>query len=323
MVIVIAFFAWASAFFFLFLALRKHLKSIVGKIGLICLLISAAGLLLACIFTTDPVTTETSTASGSLHNLEGTLGMVMPLAALFICIAIWKNSVWASARRPVLWATIFALIGFVVSAGSLGYMFSQTNGKPGPDVWVGLPTRFEIFTYCVWLITMAKQTAKNHAHLKTIIMAKKNFKTVEEYFESQPKDTKKNLLALRSIIKEAVPDVIELINYDMPAYALVEGGKRDKQIMIAGYKDFVGFYTGTSILENFSAELKKYKVGKASVQFPNNQPIPEVLIIKIVRFKKTIITKLERKQNDKHQFIFNIQWQLPGSDAILSKMPGR
>ena len=118
-------------------------------------------------------------------------------------------------------------------------------------------------------------------------MAKKNFKTVEEYFKSQPEDTKKNLLALRAIIKRTEPDAEELINYDIPAYALIKGGKRDKQIMIAGYKHFVGFYTGTSVLQHFAKELKPYKIGKASVQFPNNQPLPESLIIKIIKFKKS------------------------------------
>jgi uncharacterized protein YdhG (YjbR/CyaY superfamily) len=98
------------------------------------------------------------------------------------------------------------------------------------------------------------------------------------------------LLALRAIIKKAAPNAIELFNYDIPAYALVKGGKRDKQIMIAGYKNFVGFYTGTSILERFSDELAGYKVGKASVQFPNNQPLPEELIIEIIRFKKGTLT---------------------------------
>lgn len=122
-------------------------------------------------------------------------------------------------------------------------------------------------------------------------MVKLKCKTVEEYFESQPMDTKKNLLALRAIIKKAVPGAVELINYDMPSFALVDGGKRDKQIMIAGYKDFVGLYTGTSILENFTTKLESYKVGKASVQFPNNQPLPEALIIKIVRFKNSIVNK--------------------------------
>lgn len=51
--------------------------------------------------------------------------------------------------------------------------------------------------------------------------AKKKFKTVDEYIESQPEDTRRTLLALREIIMEAVPDATELFNYDMPAYALV------------------------------------------------------------------------------------------------------
>ena len=63
--------------------------------------------------------------------------------------------------------------------------------------------------------------------------AKRKFKTVEEYIESQPEDTKKTLLALRTIIMKTVHDATELFNYDIPAYALVKGGKRDKQIMIA------------------------------------------------------------------------------------------
>lgn len=112
------------------------------------------------------------------------------------------------------------------------------------------------------------------------------FKTVDEYFENQSKDTQKNLQALRAIIMKAAPNAEELINYDIPAYALVKGGKRDKQIMIAGYQGFVGFYTGTNILEHFAKESADYKVGKASVQFPNNKPLPEDLIIKIVKFKK-------------------------------------
>lgn len=120
--------------------------------------------------------------------------------------------------------------------------------------------------------------------------AKKKFKTVDEYIESQPEDTRKTLLALRAIIKKAVPNAIELFNYDIPAYALVKGGKRDKQIMIAGYKTFAGFYTGTGILEHFSKELAGYKVGKASVQFLNNQPLPKNLIVEIIQFKKGLLT---------------------------------
>ena len=119
--------------------------------------------------------------------------------------------------------------------------------------------------------------------------AKKKFKTVDQYIDSQPLETKKTLLSLRAIIKKAFPDATELFNYDIPAYALVKGGKRDKQIMMAGYKNFVGFYTGTDILERFSGDLKGYIVGKASVQFPVSQPLPKALIIEIIKYKKSLL----------------------------------
>lgn len=116
--------------------------------------------------------------------------------------------------------------------------------------------------------------------------AKRKFKTVNEYIASQPELTQRTLRALREIITKAAPDAAELFNYDMPAYALVKGGKRDKQIMIAGYKTFVGFYTGTGVLEHFAKELAGYKVGKASVQFPNDQPLPKALIADIIELKR-------------------------------------
>jgi uncharacterized protein YdhG (YjbR/CyaY superfamily) len=109
---------------------------------------------------------------------------------------------------------------------------------------------------------------------------------VDKYFDRQPPDTKKTLLALRAIIMKTVPEATELINYDVPAYALVKDGKRDKQIMIAGYKTFVGFYTGTGILEHFSQALTGCIIGKASIQFSNSQPLPKKLIVDIIRFKR-------------------------------------
>ena len=115
---------------------------------------------------------------------------------------------------------------------------------------------------------------------------KRTFETVDEYIESQPEAARKPLLALRAIILRTVPDATELINYDMPAYALVKGGKRDKQIMISGNRAFVGFYPGAGILEHFSKQLVGFKVGKASVQFPHDRPLPEPLIVEIIEYKK-------------------------------------
>lgn len=113
--------------------------------------------------------------------------------------------------------------------------------------------------------------------------------TVEEYFKAQPEKTKQALLELKKCIIEVVPDAVELINYNIPAYALVEGGKRDQQIMIAGYKSHVGLYPHPATMERFDKELNEYKKGKGSVQFPLNKPLPLDLIKKMVKYRMNLL----------------------------------
>jgi len=122
------------------------------------------------------------------------------------------------------------------------------------------------------------------------------FKSVDDYFESQPEDTKRALYEVRDCIREAVPDVIEMFNYGIPAFALVENGKRDQQIMIAGYSNHVGFYPHPETIELFKEELKDYKQGKGSVQLPNSSPIPKDLIKRMVRKRKEIVVAMMKKK---------------------------
>ncbi len=118
-----------------------------------------------------------------------------------------------------------------------------------------------------------------------------NFETIDDYIASQPKEVQKVLQDLRSIIKEAAPDAIEILNYKVPSYTLVPGGKRDQQIMMAGYAKFVGLYPFPTTMAKFSDELKDYKQGKGSVQFPLNKPLPKDLIMRMVKFRKEEILK--------------------------------
>jgi uncharacterized protein YdhG (YjbR/CyaY superfamily) len=113
----------------------------------------------------------------------------------------------------------------------------------------------------------------------------KKFATINQYIESQPEHTGKALKELKSCILKAAPDAEELFNYDIPAFALVKGGKRDRQVMIAGYKKHAGFYPHPSVIEHFADKLKEYKSGKGSVQFPNEKPIPCGLIVSMVKFQ--------------------------------------
>lgn len=156
---VAAFMLWALSFISLFFAVRSQIKNWGGKIGFIALLISALGLLIAAIFTTDPVTIgkQEMTTSGMLHSIGGTLGMAMPLAVILISWALYKKKDWATSKKAVLWSAILALTGFLVSFFSLAIILSQSNGIFSPETPVGIPMRFEVLCYCVWQIVIAKQ----------------------------------------------------------------------------------------------------------------------------------------------------------------------
>ena len=161
-VMVLAFLSLAVSYVGLFVAIRSQLRSIVGRIGLALLLVSALGLIIAAVFTTDPITVsqDAVTTEGTLHNLGGTLGIAQPFAAALVGRKLARNPAWSTARRPLLWVTGLALVAFVVSFASLGFMVSQSGGKFGPDVPVGWPNRFEIVAYSVWLMVVAWQAIR-------------------------------------------------------------------------------------------------------------------------------------------------------------------
>lgn len=128
-------------------------------------------------------------------------------------------------------------------------------------------------------------------------MAKKggmpNFETIDDYISHQSKEAQKILKDLRKIIKKAAPDAEEVLNYKIPSFNLIPNGKRDQQIMMAAYAKFVGFYPFPSTMEKFSDELKEFKQGKGSVQFPLDKELPEDLIFRMVQFRRNeLLNKL-------------------------------
>lgn len=97
------------------------------------------------------------------------------------------------------------------------------------------------------------------------------------------------LLELKECILKAEPNATELLNYNIPAYALVKDGKREQQIMIAGYKNHVGFYPHPTTMQKFDAELSEYKRAKGSLQFPLDKTLPKQLIIRMVKYRTGLL----------------------------------
>ncbi len=113
-------------------------------------------------------------------------------------------------------------------------------------------------------------------------MHMKKYQSWDEYFDDQPPRGKEMLQELRQIFKETIPSATESWGYGVPAYELVPNAKNDKKIMIAGFKNHVGFYPTPETIEAFIDELKDYKLSKGTIQFQHSQELPKELIKKMI-----------------------------------------
>lgn len=109
---------------------------------------------------------------------------------------------------------------------------------------------------------------------------KAKVESLDEYISQFPAEIQEILQKLRKVIKEAAPDAVEKISYQMPTFAL-----SGNLVHYAAFKNHIGFYPAPSGIEAFKEELSGYKGAKGSVQFPLNQELPYELISRIVQFR--------------------------------------
>jgi uncharacterized protein YdhG (YjbR/CyaY superfamily) len=107
-----------------------------------------------------------------------------------------------------------------------------------------------------------------------------SFATIDEYIKAQPKEIALLLEKIRQIVKKSAPESEETISYGIPTFKFY-----GILVHFAAFKNHIGFYALPSGNEQFKDELSRYKIGKGSVQFPLDQPIPFDLISKIVHFR--------------------------------------
>jgi len=120
-------------------------------------------------------------------------------------------------------------------------------------------------------------------------------KNINDYIAGFPRDVQEVLQKIRTIIRDAAPDVEETIKYRMPTFVL-----HGNLVHFAGFQKHIGFYPTPSAIEAFRGELAAYESAKGSVQFPLNEPVPFTLIRKMVEFRvKEIRQKMVAKERNK------------------------
>ena len=115
--------------------------------------------------------------------------------------------------------------------------------------------------------------------------------SIDEYMAGFPPQTQRALEGLRALIKASAPDATETISYAIPTFDL--NGRH--LVHFAAFAKHIGFYPTGSGIEAFKEELKPYRSGKGSVQFPSGQPMPTDLIRRIVEFRVEENTRKARR----------------------------
>jgi hypothetical protein len=133
-------------------AIVPQIRTIVGYLGLVLLLLSAGGMTLAAIFAPD--------RDNKTHEVGAMLDNV-PFAALMINWSLSRHAQWFSARRTLLYTAGLPLLGLIVFVVSMVVMLPRNGGQPGPAVLVGWPNRIMILAHCAWIKAMRISRQQN------------------------------------------------------------------------------------------------------------------------------------------------------------------
>jgi uncharacterized protein YdhG (YjbR/CyaY superfamily) len=103
-------------------------------------------------------------------------------------------------------------------------------------------------------------------------------KTIDEYLGKVDPRQRAELELIRVLVKQLVPSVEETISYGMPTLKY----KKRALVYFTASKKHMSFMPSSWAIEELKDELKGYKTTEHSIQFTLENPLPEVLIKKLV-----------------------------------------
>jgi uncharacterized protein YdhG (YjbR/CyaY superfamily) len=124
-------------------------------------------------------------------------------------------------------------------------------------------------------------------------MAKTDFKTTQEYHDIFSAEVQERMQTIRNIIHEVVPEVEEVISYQIPCFKY-----RGYLIYYSAYAKHISlsYPYSQAFLNEFAADLKGYKISKSALQLPADAPLPTDMIKRMIAFRKKENELTEKKK---------------------------
>ena len=109
---------------------------------------------------------------------------------------------------------------------------------------------------------------------------------IDAYLTTLPVDQAAVLGVLRRTIARAAPDAVEAISYGAPAFRY-----RGRPLVgYAGYKDHASLFPmGSEVLDALGDQVADHRTAKGTLQFTVERPLPEALVVEIVRRRMAMI----------------------------------
>ena len=108
----------------------------------------------------------------------------------------------------------------------------------------------------------------------------KMYASVDAYLAGVPTDKRAALKRLRAAIKAAAPKATESISYGVPTFKL-DGHPLVGFGMATAHCTF--YLMSYAAMRSQAIALKGYELGKGSIQFPADKPLPATLVRTLVK----------------------------------------
>ena len=165
-VLSLMFVAWGASTWALTAAVRPHIQTRAGRIGLVFLMVAGLGEVLAAVF-------DINHDLG--HGLAGVLGMGgLPIGALLVTFSLDRTGGWVtgrSLRHALACFTCLVPILLIASTVAMAAQFAQVNGGVLPDRAPsmlpagvlgldGWADRLLVLSFCIWQIVVGWQATR-------------------------------------------------------------------------------------------------------------------------------------------------------------------
>lgn len=107
----------------------------------------------------------------------------------------------------------------------------------------------------------------------------KGYSSVEAYLKDRTPAQQAEYERIKKIVLKIVPDTEMTISYGMPTFKY-----KGKYLLYFGtFANHMSVFPGSALTENLMNKLTGYKLGKGTIQFTEDKPLPDEIIEELVR----------------------------------------